>query len=150
MDQQIIIGNKGSGKTTEIIKLSAENRRYILVGDKIEADNLIKLATKLGLVIPYPVTIQEVGSGKLKGTSIRRDGLYVDNALDLLENIIAVPIAGVSVGMNITQKDLNEIAKRKGIAASQVASNIERLTQQGKTTEEIENTVNTMKGGRYT
>lgn len=48
--------------------------------------------------------------------------------------------------MNITQKDLNEIAKRKGIAASQVASNIERLMQQGKTTEEIEKMVDVMKG----
>ncbi|EAD6849635.1 replicase [Listeria monocytogenes] len=103
MNQQIIIGGKRTGKTTKIIQLSAENGRYILVKDKNEADNLAKLAIKLGLNIPYPVTIQEVGNGKLEGSIIRRDGLYVDNALDLLEQIIAVPIAGASINYEVSE-----------------------------------------------
>lgn len=103
MNQQIIVGGRRSGKTTEIIQLSAENGRYILVKDKNEADNLAKLAIKLGFNIPYPVTIQEVGNGKLKDSIIRRDGLYVDNALALLEQMIEVPIAGASINYEVSE-----------------------------------------------
>lgn len=103
MNQQIIIGGKRSGKTTEIIKLSAKTGRYILVSNHNEAANLVKLARELGLNVPYPITVQEVVSDKLKGSSIRRDGLYVDNALDILEKIIAVPIVGASINREVSE-----------------------------------------------
>ncbi|EMK1444812.1 TPA: hypothetical protein ACGYJK_001829 [Listeria monocytogenes] len=48
--------------------------------------------------------------------------------------------------MNISQKDINEIAERKGIAPQEVRSEIMRLAQIGNTKEEIEKMVDAMKG----
>ena len=56
---EIIIGERGSGKTTELIKRSAETGSYILVATKMMAACVYTDAVHGGYNIPYPITIME-------------------------------------------------------------------------------------------
>jgi len=93
----IIIGGRGSGKTTRAVNLSAETGRYILVKSHTEADHIFKIARELNLNIPYPITTGEIPKRSLRNTSIRRDGIIVDNVVSVLEDILGVRIASATV-----------------------------------------------------
>ena len=95
----IIIGKRGTGKTTELIEKSAEKQIYILTATKLRARSLFNSARERGLYIPFPVTLEEYFKGdKFKGSSIRRDGLLIDDADDVLQQIFAgIPIQSITM-----------------------------------------------------
>ena len=85
----IITGDRASGKTTKLIKMSAKNGIYILVANRTRALYLSDLARKLGYYIPFPVTLEEYyKSHGFAGSCIKRDGLYIDDADEILQNIL--------------------------------------------------------------
>lgn len=95
----IIIGKRGTGKTTELLKESAEKQIYILTATKHRARALFDSARDRGLIIPFPVTLEEYFQGsKFIGSSIRRDGLLIDDADDVLQQIFAeIPIRSIAM-----------------------------------------------------
>lgn len=84
---QIILGSRQNGKTTELIKMSAKTGIYILVATKNRANHLFRQAKDIGYDMPYPVTIEEYFRSKFTGSSIRRDGLFIDDIDDVLKSI---------------------------------------------------------------
>ena len=81
-----IIYEKGcSGKTTQLIHISHEKNMYIMTTDKKRADNIFKKARKMGIYIPYPVTLADYMQGRLQGTHIRE--ILIDDADDILKRI---------------------------------------------------------------
>lgn len=84
---QIILGSRQNGKTTELIKMSAKTGIYILVTTKNRANHLFRQAKNMGYDMPYPVTIEEYFRDKFTGTSIRRDGLFIDDIDDVFKSI---------------------------------------------------------------
>lgn len=76
---EIIIGERGSGKTTESIKRSAETGSYILVATKMMAKCIHLSALDMGYHIPYPITIMEY----LNGEFDKRIPILIDE-LDLV------------------------------------------------------------------
>lgn len=110
----IIIGKRCSGKTTELIKESAEKQIYILVGTRHRAEALANRAKDMGLDIPFPVTIEEYLKGsKFRGSCIRRDGLLIDDADDVLQQIFAgIPIREVTITDHDNIRYLEERSKR--------------------------------------
>lgn len=95
----IIIGKRCSGKTTELIKESAEKQIYILVGTNAMARCVFDMAKEMGLNIPFPVTVYEYFRGaKFRGSSIRRDGLLIDDADVVFQQIFAgIPIREITI-----------------------------------------------------
>lgn len=68
----LIINPRHIVKSTMLIRQSAKNGIYILV---------VNPAKDMGYDIPFPVTLTEYLQGsKIKGSSIRSDGLYIDDA----------------------------------------------------------------------
>lgn len=57
---EYIIGERRSGKTTELIRKSAETGAYILVANKSTASLIFKQAKMNGYDIPYPIAIVDV------------------------------------------------------------------------------------------
>lgn len=101
----IITGGRSSGKTTRAIKLSAETGQYILVKSHVEAVYIMEMARKLNLTIPYPVTAREIIKRSSQNSSIRRDGIIVDNVVSVLENILGVKIASATVDTEQEEKE---------------------------------------------
>lgn len=96
----IIIGKRGYGKTTKLIRRSSDENLYILVATRQRAYQVAQMATEMGLTIPFPVTVDEYlrSNKKFRGSSIRRDGLLIDDADDVLQVIFAgIPIKEITI-----------------------------------------------------
>lgn len=101
----IIIGKEGCGKTTLLIVRAAAENLYILTTDQYRAGHIAKLAKRMGYDIPYPVTVNEFFcSNKFVRSSIRRDGILIDDADDVLKTIFD----GIQI-KDITITDNDEI-----------------------------------------
>lgn len=82
----IIYKGRGKGKTTEIIKMSAEKNLYILVANRNQQREVFNLAKDLNLSIPFPITVEEYfNSNKLRGSFI--NAILIDDADDILKQI---------------------------------------------------------------
>lgn len=104
----IIVGSRGSGKSTELIKMSADENIYILTGTKSQAECLFNQARKMGLNIPFPVTWEEFTRGHLQGTPIQEDGVLIDEASHLLSRVLkGIPVKAVTWTKN-DFRDLDE------------------------------------------
>lgn len=88
MINDLIIRPKKSGKTTELLKKSAETHTYILVKNQKKARQLFNQARQMGYAIPYPVTLDEYRDSKFVGSCIRRDGIYIDDLDELLKDLL--------------------------------------------------------------
>ena len=67
---------RGQGKTTSLIYASMYTRYPIVCYSKTEVNNIVEMATKLGVSIPCPYTMEEF---------LRSKGKYEDNIL--LDNL---------------------------------------------------------------
>lgn len=90
-DTEILVGVSGAGKTAELIKRSAESGIYILVANPKRAEIIAKQARDMGLYIPFPVTLKEWlrSDTKFHGSSIRRDGLLIDDIDDVIKELFS-------------------------------------------------------------
>ena len=80
---EIILMDKGAGKTAELIRRSAETGFYILTKDLARARSVVKQAREMGLNIPFPITVAEyMRSSGLRGSYIKN--IYIDDADDIL------------------------------------------------------------------
>lgn len=83
-----IILPRGKGKTTELIKLSAATQKYILVADNNRVQEISRMASKMKLDIPYPVTVEEYNRNHFKGSFIRKQGLLIDDVEDVMKRFL--------------------------------------------------------------
>lgn len=83
MIEKLIFGDRGSGKTTELIKESAKTGAYIVVSTRNRARNVFRSAKELGLNIPYPLIIDDV-IHESQSSDIFQKGILIDN----LEEIV--------------------------------------------------------------
>jgi len=110
---KIIIGGRGSGKTTELIKMCAKDNGRIICRSKAIANYIMDIAKDMGLKINRPLTYEDFTkhSPMIQGAN----SLYIDDINMLLETM-----AGrMNVKAVTLTKDENEIytlgsfAKRK-------------------------------------
>ena len=94
---EYIIGERRSGKTTELIRRSAETGAYILVANKSTASLVFKQAKMNDYDIPYPITIDEVLSCTID-RSVWLKGILIDE-LDMILSrlLVEVPIHAVTI-----------------------------------------------------
>ena len=94
---ELILGSRRSGKTLELIKRSAKDGIYILTLNKRRADDLFRFAQSVGFDIPYPVSIEDFRRNRFAGSSIEREGLYIDQADDILNQVFSgIELKGVT------------------------------------------------------
>lgn len=82
---KIIMLERGKGKTTELVKMSAETQTYILTATKQNVRHICQIADDLGLNIPYPITVNEYLDGKLKESFIK--SILIDDVDCVLRSI---------------------------------------------------------------
>ena len=102
-----IIGGRGTGKSTELIRRSADTGKYIVVPTKRRANHLFKQAKDMGINIPYPVTWDEI-KREMDGKEFYHRqygtlslGILIDDVEDLLRYIfVGIPIEGITLMNN--------------------------------------------------
>lgn len=75
---RMILKGRGEGKTTELVKLSAETGYPIVVGCKYHTDEIKNIAIKLGVKIPKPISIHKDVRG------VRLEKVLIDHTEILL------------------------------------------------------------------
>lgn len=110
---EIIIKERGTGKTTELIKRAAKDGIYILTANQTMAGCIAELARRMGLHIPFPITVEEYLKGNnFRGSCICRDGLLIDDADLVLQTLLSgIPIRAVTISDrgNISMDRLKEL-----------------------------------------
>jgi hypothetical protein len=84
-------------KTTTLVRLSAQTGKYILCLDEQRCRNIVEIAKKEKLNIPYPITLREIQSNNMRWTSADRDWIYIDDAWDILQRLIPIPIDTITL-----------------------------------------------------
>ena len=97
---KLICTPPGGGKTTAMIRMSAEavaNGRivYIVCSSYPVAHKISKRAAKMALDIPFPLTFSEFIAREYRG--VRIDGLLIDDADDLLQDMARIPVIAMSI-----------------------------------------------------
>lgn len=107
MSEMIFLGRRGSGKTTELIKKSAETGIYILVLNETRRKYIFEKARGLGYDIPNPVTLDDYFRCKFRGSYIEQQGVLIDEVEDILKSIFKhIPIRGMTI---TTQDNIYEL-----------------------------------------
>lgn len=84
---EILRADIGRGKTTELIKISHDQWKYIICRDRKRAEFIESYARELNIDIPFPITVEEL---PLRSDFIK--SVLVDDIEDVLEYIIRKPI----------------------------------------------------------
>ncbi len=88
---EIITGGRQTGKTTKIIQVAAEKFGYIICRSQSDAHRIARMAKKMGLDIPFPISYSEFLSGRHRvNPGIK--GYLFDGAKDFLETLAFKPI----------------------------------------------------------
>lgn len=91
-----IVAPRGSGKTTQLIKLCAAHQYALIVcRDRHMCEWTYRHAQELGYNIPLPITFQEFLSGVYRGKLI--DALLFDNIDLSLQSLTNVPIEAITL-----------------------------------------------------
>lgn len=84
MEVKIIRADRGQGKTTKLVKMSNKEWKHIVCKDTQRVDVIVDVANKLGLDIPYPITIRELPISQ--GSYVK--SVLIDDIEDILQYII--------------------------------------------------------------
>lgn len=93
--RQIIVGERGSGKTTKLVYLSEERKVPIVVGNNSQKRLVEDMSKRLDVDIPTPVVVGSVDDlYRLRGLK----GCLVDEATSILENLLGpIEVEGLTL-----------------------------------------------------
>ena len=86
---KLIFGNPGSGKTKALLALSEKNNIPILCESEARVQRLLVKASNYGYHVPTPVTVADLNADVKE--------VYVDDIKRLLEVVLRVDLAGITV-----------------------------------------------------
>ena len=91
---EIILRPRGGGKTTEMIRRSAEDGGYIVCTDHRRACQVAKQAEQLGLSIPFPLTAGEWHDRGYRAPGVR--ALLFDDLDRIIQAMSGVPVVAAT------------------------------------------------------
>ncbi len=94
---KIINAHRGSGKTTELIKIANKQWKYIVCLDIRRVNIITQMAKKMGLDIPHPLTIRELPLREGQ----RIDSVLIDDVEDVLQYLIGRPVDYVTTSCEV-------------------------------------------------
>ena len=92
---EVIYRSRGQGKTTDLIKMSAEKGYYLVCSTMSRVKWTANHARELGLDIPFPLTFDEFIQREYYGKGIK--GFVIDDADQLLQYMSSVPVFAVAL-----------------------------------------------------
>ena len=95
---EIIIQKRSQGKTKRLIDESAKSGCYIVCSNQAECARIARVASDLGLKIPFPISYNEFVRREYHARGIK--GFLIDQADHLLQWMSHVPIKAISLTDN--------------------------------------------------
>lgn len=100
MSTNLIIKDRGKGKSTQLLYTSATTQYPILTKTKNMADNLLKMADYLGLYIPVPLIENDVESRGIR----LPENILVDEGYDLIGTALNYYLGTHVVAVTLSDK----------------------------------------------
>lgn len=92
-----IIGTRGSGKTTKLIKQAAKENSVIITATNRQAENVRKQADELDLIVSV-TSVENIISGSVLESLIIKNGIFIDDVELVLTRILSgATIKGISL-----------------------------------------------------
>lgn len=91
---EIITGDRGTGKTTELLKRAAETDAYIICTTMHRCGDLFEMAHRLGIKIKYPLSVNECINGGLHSRYINGEIVGQPVVIDDLEDVLRECMVG--------------------------------------------------------
>ena len=110
---KIILGGRQSGKTTQLVKISARGNAPILCLDVQRLHNIWFIARKLELEIPEPITLRDFLNGRIRGRESQT--ILVDDAEMILLSLLAMTNPRLNVvvaAIDVSEAILNTEEKK--------------------------------------
>lgn len=92
---KVIARPRQGGKTTELIRLAAEEFLYVVCPDLAQVRYVSQMARDMGLDIPFPLTWHEFSAGRFHSRGI--NGFVIDNLDMCVQQMTTVPVRAVSL-----------------------------------------------------
>lgn len=113
-----IIGTRGSGKTTKLIKQAAKENSVIMTATNRQAENVRKQADELGLTVSV-TSVENIISGSVLESLIIKNGIFIDDADLVLTRILSgATIKGISLTDDNHPKFRDDLLITAGKAAA--------------------------------
>lgn len=113
-----IIGTRGSGKTTKLIKQAAKENSVIITATNRQAENVRKQADELGLTVPV-TSVENIISGSVLESLIIKNGIFIDDVELVLTRILSgATIKGISLTDDDHPKFRDDLLITAGKAAA--------------------------------
>lgn len=100
MSTNLIIKDRGTGKSTQLLYTSATTQYPILTQTKDKAVNLIKMAEDLDLCIPVPLTENDIESIRFR----LPENILVDEGYDLIGTALNYYLGTHVVAVTLSDK----------------------------------------------
>lgn len=100
MSTNLIIKDRGTGKSAQLLYTSATTQYPILTKTKDRAVNLLKMAEDLDLCIPVPLTENDIESRKIR----LPENILVDDGYDLIGTALNYYLRTHVVVVTLTDK----------------------------------------------
>ena len=100
MSTNLIIKDRGTGKSIQLLYTSATTQYPILTKTKNMADNLVKMADDLELCIPVPLTENDIESGRIR----LPESILVDEGYDLIGTALNYYLGTHVVAVTLSDK----------------------------------------------
>ena len=119
-----IIGTRGSGKTTKLIKQAAKENYVIMTATNRQADNVRKQADELGLTVLVTsveniISSNGINRGSVLAVLMQKNGILIDDADLVLTRILSgVTIKGISLTDDDHPKFRDDLLITAGKAAA--------------------------------
>ena len=122
-----IIGARGSGKTTKLIKQAAKENYVIMTATNRQAENVRKQADELGLTVLVTsveniISSNGINRGSVLAVLMQKNGILIDDADLVLTRILS----GVTIkGISLTDDDHPKFRDNLLITAGKAAAYME-------------------------
>ena len=103
---KIINLGRGQGKTVRLLYASEWDDIPILCATDTQKRYLLNQAERLGLVIPEPIVVNEIATGRIRGSKAIDKDLLVDEAPLVLQSLLkSLGLNGEVKGITLTADD---------------------------------------------
>ena len=106
---KIISADRGQGKTTKLVEMSSKEWKYIVCKDTQRVDVIIKTAERLGLDIPYPITIRELPVSPFSHI----ESVLIDDIEDVIQYVIGSRVDYVTTSCEIERLKMRRSDKHE-------------------------------------
>lgn len=103
---KIINLGRGQGKTTRLLYASEWQDVPILCATYSQKDNLVSQAKRLGLIIPEPITANEIATSSIRASKVADKDLLVDEAPLVLQSLLnSLGMRGEVKAITLSEKE---------------------------------------------